>query len=78
MLFISVFFSVKRSRITDLLTAYRLWLGSVIAVVTIVGLLVGTYLRRLGIDEEKVNWFVVGLLLLISLNIFRSTLPALL
>ncbi len=63
---------------TDLLTAYRLWLGSVIAVVTIVGLLLGTYLRRLGIDEEKFNWFVVGLLLLISLNIFRSTLPALL
>ncbi|WP_276249654.1 TSUP family transporter [Haloarcula rara] len=62
---------------TDLLTPYRLWLGSVIAVVTVVGLLVGTYLRRLEIDEAKFNWFVVGLLFLISLNIFRNTVPAL-
>jgi uncharacterized membrane protein YfcA len=62
---------------TDLLTTYRLWLGSVIAVVTIVGLLIGTYLRRLEIDEEKFNWFVVGLLFLITLNIFRNTIPAL-
>ena len=62
---------------TDLLTTYRLWLGSVIAVVTIVGLLAGTYLRHLEIDEAKFNWFVVGLLFLISLNIFRNTVPAL-
>jgi uncharacterized membrane protein YfcA len=62
---------------TDLMTRYRLWLGSVIAVVTIVGLLIGTYLRRLEIDEEKFNWFVVALLFLISLNIFRNTIPAL-
>jgi uncharacterized membrane protein YfcA len=62
---------------TDLLTTYRLWLGSVIAVVTVVGLLVGTYLRHLEIDEAKFNWFVVGLLFLISLNIFRNTVPAL-
>jgi len=62
---------------TDLLTPYRLWLGSVIAVVTVVGLLVGTYLRRLEIDEAKFNWFVVGLLFVISLNIFRNTVPAL-
>ena len=61
---------------TDLMTTYRLWLGSVIAVVTIVGLLLGTYLRRLEIDEEKFNWFVVGLLFVIALNIFRNTLPA--
>ncbi|MFC7188028.1 sulfite exporter TauE/SafE family protein [Halorubrum yunnanense] len=62
---------------TDLMTTYRLWLGSVIAVVTIVGLLIGTYLRRLEIDEEKFNWLVVGLLFLITLNIFRNTIPAL-
>jgi len=62
---------------TDLLTPYRLWLGSVIAVVTVVGLLLGTYLRRLEIDEATFNWFVVGLLFLISLNIFRNTVPAL-
>ncbi len=63
---------------TDLMTTYRLWLGSVIAVVTIVGLLIGTYLRRLEIDEEKFNWFVVALLFVISLNIFRNAIPALL
>ena len=62
---------------TDLMTTYRLWLGSVIAVVTIIGLLIGTYLRRLEIDEEKFNWFVVGLLFIITLNIFRNTIPVL-
>jgi len=49
----------------------------VIAVVTIVGLLVGTYLRRLEVDEQRFNWFVVGLLFVIALNIFRNTVPAL-
>lgn len=62
---------------TDLLTTYRLWLGCVIAVVTLVGLLVGTYLRRLEVDEAKFNRFVVALLFVISLNIFRKTIPAL-
>ncbi|MBX0295742.1 sulfite exporter TauE/SafE family protein [Halomicroarcula sp. F27] len=62
---------------TDLMTTYRLWLGSVIAVVTVVGLLLGTYLRRLEFDEEKFNWFVVALLFVITLNIFRNTIPAL-
>ncbi len=68
---------VQMAVFTDLLTPYRLWLGSVIAVVTVVGLLLGTYLRRLEIDEAKFNWFVVGLLFLISLNIFRNTVPPL-
>jgi len=68
---------VQMALFTDLLTAYRLWLGSVIAVVTIVGLLLGTYLRRLEVDEQKFNWFVVALLFVISLNIFRNTIPAL-
>ncbi|WP_122091187.1 sulfite exporter TauE/SafE family protein [Halalkalicoccus subterraneus] len=62
---------------TDLMTPYRLWLGSVIAVVTIVGLLLGTYLRRIEIDEQKFTWFVITLLFVISLNIFRNTIPAL-
>ncbi len=60
-----------------LLTPYRLWLGSVIAVVTVVGLLVGTYLRRLEVDEETFNWFVVAVLFVVSLKIFRGTVPAL-
>jgi len=68
---------VQMALFTDLLTTYRLWLGSVIAVVTIVGLLAGTYLRRLEIDEERFNWFVVGLLFVIALNIFRNTIPTL-
>ena len=68
---------VQMALFTDLLTTYRLWLGSVIAVVTVVGLLLGTYLRRLEIDETKFNWFVVSLLFVISLNIFRNTIPAL-
>jgi uncharacterized membrane protein YfcA len=67
---------VQMALFTDLLTTYRLWLGSVIAVVTIVGLLAGTYLRRLEIDERKFNWFVTALLFVIALNIFRNTVPA--
>jgi uncharacterized membrane protein YfcA len=62
---------------TDLMTTYRLWLGSVISVVTIIGLLIGTYLRRLEIDEQKFNWFVVALLFIVALNIFWNTIPAL-
>jgi len=68
---------VQMALFTDLMTTYRLWLGSVIAVVTLVGLLLGTYLRRLEIDEDRFNWFVVGLLFVITLNIFRNTIPAL-
>ena len=62
---------------TDLMTTYRLWLGSVVAVVTLVGLLIGTYLRRLEVDEGTFDRFVVALLFLISLNVFRNTVPAL-
>ncbi len=62
---------------TDLMTTYRLWLGSVIALVTVVGLVIGTYLRRLEVDEQKFNWFVVALLFVIAVNIFRNTVPAL-
>ena len=62
---------------TDLITSYRLWLGSAIAVITVIGLLAGTYLRRVEIDERRFNWLVIGLLFVISLNIFRNTIPAL-
>lgn len=68
---------IQMALFTDLLTTYRLWLGSVIAVVTLVGLLLGTYLRRVEIDDRKFNWFVITLLFVISLNIFRNTVPAL-
>jgi uncharacterized membrane protein YfcA len=68
---------VQMALFTDLLTTYRLWLGCVVAVVTVVGLLFGTYLRRLEVDEATFNWFVVGLLFVISLNVFRNTVPAL-
>jgi hypothetical protein len=46
-------------------------------VVTIVGLLAGTYLRRVEIDEERFNWFVIALLFVVSLNIFKNTIPPL-
>lgn len=62
--------------LNGLLTSYRLWLGSAIGVITIVGLLLGTYLRRLEVDESKFNWLVIGMLFVIALNIFRKTVPA--
>lgn len=66
---------VQMALFTDLLTTYRLWLGCALAVVTMVGLLAGTYLRRVGVNEERFNWLVVGLLFFISLNIFYKTGP---
>jgi hypothetical protein len=69
---------VQMALFTDLLTTYRLWLGCALSVVTVVGLLAGTYLRRAGVDEERFNWLVVGLLFVISLNIFYKTGPAVL
>ena len=68
---------IQMALFTDLLTTYRLWLGCVIAVVTVVGLLIGTALRRLAVAEVWFDRLVVGLLLVISLNIFRNTIPAL-
>ncbi|MDS0292693.1 sulfite exporter TauE/SafE family protein [Halogeometricum luteum] len=68
---------VQMALFTDLMTTYRLWLGCAIAVVTLVGLLAGTYLRRVEVNETWFNRFVVGLLFVISLNIFRKTVPAL-
>ncbi|WP_407661621.1 TSUP family transporter [Haladaptatus caseinilyticus] len=62
---------------TGVMTAYHLWLGSTIAVVTLVGLFAGTYLRRIEIDERRFNWLVVAVLLAVSLKIFSKTVPAL-
>jgi len=68
---------IQMALFTDLLTTYRLWLGCVIAVVTVVGLLIGTALRRMAVAKVWFDRLVVGLLLVISLNIFRNTIPAL-
>ncbi len=67
---------VQMAFFTDLLTAYRLWLGCALAVVTLVGLLVGTALRRVGIDERRFDWAVTAMLVAIGLNILRKTGPA--
>ncbi len=60
-----------------LLTPYLLWLGCAIALVTLIGLLIGTYLRRLEIDEQRFNYVVIAILFIIAVNIFRQTVPAL-
>lgn len=61
-----------------LLTPYRLWLGSSIATVAIGGLLFGTFLRRLGLDQTLFDRAVVALLFLIGLNLLRESVPELL
>jgi hypothetical protein len=61
-----------------LLTPYRLWLGATVAVASIGGLLLGTYLRRLELDRRRFDRAVTALLLIIGLNLLRKTVPALL
>lgn len=75
-----VIFTVRILQMTffsSLMTTYRLWLGSVIAVITLIGLFIGTYLRHIEVDEEKFNWLVMALLLAIALHIFWQTIPTL-
>ncbi|GGM54346.1 putative membrane protein YfcA [Halarchaeum rubridurum] len=67
---------VQMAFFTDLLTTYRLWLGCALAVVTLVGLLAGTALRRVGFDERRFDWVVTAMLVVIGLNILRKTGPA--
>ncbi|MFB6078641.1 MAG: TSUP family transporter [Halarchaeum sp.] len=69
---------VQMAFFTDLLTTYRLWLGCALAVVTLVGLLAGTALRRVGFDETRFDWIVTAMLVVIGLNILRKTGPAVL
>jgi hypothetical protein len=64
--------------VMGLMTPYRLWLGAAVAVVSIGGLLLGTYLRRLELDQSRFDRAVTGLLLIIGLNLLRKTVPALL
>ncbi|MFC6835246.1 TSUP family transporter [Halomarina ordinaria] len=74
----AVVFTIKivQTAAVGLLTPYLLWLGCAISVVTLVGLFLGTYLRRVGVDERWFNRAVVALLLVIGLNILRNTVPA--
>lgn len=60
-----------------LLTSYRLWLGSTIATIAIGGLLLGTILRRLGLDQTLFDRAVVALLFVIGLNLLWETGPEL-
>lgn len=60
-----------------LLTPYRLWLGSAIATIAIGGLLLGTALRRVGIDQRQFDRVVVALLFVIGVNLLRKTVPEL-
>lgn len=64
--------------VSGLMSPYLLWLGAVTALVTLVGLAAGTVLRRVGIDQRLFSRLVVGLLLLVSLSIFYTTVPQLL
>lgn len=63
--------------IVGLLNPYRLWLGSTIAVFAFVGLIIGTHLRHLEVNERKFNLLVSGVLLLIALKILYETIPTL-
>ncbi|MFB6160537.1 MAG: TSUP family transporter [Haloferacaceae archaeon] len=67
---------IVQMTLQGVMTPYQLWLGCAISVVTIVGLLIGTYVRRLEFDEQKFNWVVIAILFVIALNIFRNTIPA--
>lgn len=58
-----------------LLTPYRLWLGSAIATASIGGLLLGTVLRRLGLDQSLFDRAVIALLCVLGLNLLRQTAP---
>jgi uncharacterized membrane protein YfcA len=62
---------------TDLLTPYRLWVGCVVALVGTVGVVAGTALRRLGIDEDRFARIVVGLLFVVALNLLNTALGSL-
>jgi len=59
-----------------LMTPYRLWLGSVIALVTLVGLVAGTVVRRWGrVDGSRFNAVVLLLLAATAVTILVRALP---
>jgi hypothetical protein len=65
-------------RFTGMLTLSDLWFGLVLAVLTSVGLLAGTYVRRLGIDEERFERLILAVLCLIGISLLWQTVPRLL
>lgn len=60
------------------LTEYRIWLGSVIALVTLLGLALGTLARRrLAIDKRRLDAVITALLLATAGNLLWNALPQL-
>lgn len=74
------FLFILTERITQislmgLITPNRLWLGSAIALVILLGLGIGSYLRRLAIDDRRFNWLIAAIFSVIGLNILCKTVP---
>lgn len=62
-----------------LLTDYRIWLGSAIALVTLLGLAIGTVIRRaFTINKQRLNTVITILLLATAINLLWKALPQLL
>lgn len=68
---------VVQMLVNGLMTPYLLWLGATTALVTLIGLGLGTALRRVGVKGRLFDWLVVGLLFAVSLNIFYHAVPKL-
>lgn len=65
--------------VQGVLTEYRIWLGSIIALVTLLGLAVGTFVRRrFAIDKRRLDAVITVLLLATALNLLWKALPQLL
>ncbi|WP_338600379.1 sulfite exporter TauE/SafE family protein [Saccharopolyspora sp. SCSIO 74807] len=61
------------------LTEYRIWLGSTIALVTLFGLALGTVIRRrFNIDKRRLDAVITALLLATAVNLLWKALPQLL
>lgn len=62
-----------------ILTEYRIWLGSTIALVTLLGLAMGTVIRRrFAIDKRRLDAIITVLLLATALNLLWKAVPQLL
>lgn len=81
----SLFFSVVIGErivqmwLQGILTEYRIWLGSTIALVTLLGLALGTVIRRrFAIDKRRLDAIITVLLLATALNLLWKAVPQLL